>query len=422
MPHHPDSTVQHLSRPREGVPTVADTASAVRRVTEALGDGRGPIAVDTERASGFRFDDRAYLVQVRREGAGTHLVDPASVSDAGTLMAPVMNESPWILHAGHSDLPALTSLGWRTPQLHDTQVAGRLLGYGQVGLAGMLGDFLGVTVAKDKGREDWSARPIPTAMLSYAALDVELLIELLDSAMDQLTSLGREAWYHQECQRIRVDWSHPVQPQDWRQLRGIGSLRNRRGLEVARRLTEERTRIARERDIPPEQVLRTSSILDVAKSPSKASRQLQRPQSGGRRVDRAARTLLLQAVQDALSADAAELPTVQRSVAGRPDHRHWAKEYPLAHALLQGFRKAVGHLSEDTGIRVEDLIVVRHLRSVAWDVSEASAPTVPGFTGEDPVGDLEDLLGSLLEDCGCRPWQVGLLVPVLLPVVVDCLD
>ncbi|MDN6284051.1 MAG: HRDC domain-containing protein, partial [Corynebacterium sp.] len=319
---------------------MADTAVAVRRVAEVLGDGRGPIAVDTERASGFRFDDRAYLVQVRREGAGTHLVDPALVPGAGDLLAPVMNDSPWILHAGHSDLPALTSLGWRTPQLHDTQVAGRLLGYGQVGLAGMLGDLLGVTVAKDKGREDWSARPIPTAMLSYAALDVELLIELLDTAMSRLTSLGRAEWYHQECQRIRVDWSHPVQPQDWRELRGIGSLRNRRGLEVARRLTEERTRIARERDIPPEQVLRSSSLLDVAKSPSQASRQLSRPQSGGRRVDRAARTDLLQAVQDALAADSSTLPTLPRSGARRPDHRHWAQDYPRAHALVQGFRGA----------------------------------------------------------------------------------
>ncbi|MDN6376145.1 HRDC domain-containing protein [Candidatus Corynebacterium faecigallinarum] len=421
MPHHPDSPVQHLSRPREGVPPVADTAVAVRRVAEVLGDGRGPIAVDTERASGFRFDDRAYLVQVRREGAGTHLVDPALVPGAGDLLAPVMNDSPWILHAGHSDLPALTSLGWRTPQLHDTQVAGRLLGYGQVGLAGMLGDLLGVTVAKDKGREDWSARPIPTAMLSYAALDVELLIELLDTAMSRLTSLGRAEWYHQECQRIRVDWSHPVQPQDWRELRGIGSLRNRRGLEVARRLTEERTRIARERDIPPEQVLRSSSLLDVAKSPSQASRQLSRPQSGGRRVDRAARTDLLQAVQDALAADSSTLPTLPRSGARRPDHRHWAQDYPRAHALLQGFRGAVGDLSGDTGIRVEDLIVIRHLRSVAWDVSQASVATVPGSGSEDPVGDVENLLGSLLQDCGCRPWQLNLLVPVLLPVVVDLL-
>jgi len=76
-----------LSAPGEGLPPLADTPQAVKDVAEALSAGSGPVAVDTERASGFRFDDRAWLVQLRRAGAGTHLVDPASVPAAGDVLA-----------------------------------------------------------------------------------------------------------------------------------------------------------------------------------------------------------------------------------------------------------------------------------------------------------------------------------------------
>lgn len=422
----------HLSAPREGIPPLADTASAVREVADALADGRGPVAVDTERASGFRFDDRAYLVQVRRSGSGTHLIDPAQVPSAGEILAPVMNRTPWILHAGHSDLPALTTLGWRTPQLNDTQIAGRLLGFGQVGLAGMLESLLGVTVAKDKGREDWSARPIPDDLLSYAALDVELLIELLETALARLQELGRQPWYLQECEHVRSDWSYPVRPPNWRKLRGIGAVRDRRGLEIARQLTDVRTGIARARDIPPEKVLRSSAILDLAKNPRRAAQRLPREIATSSRLARSQRRgrsrqhleeQLSRAVQDALSADADTLPETPRVRNGHPDHRHWERDYPRAHAALVGFRAGVDDLVDSTGIRAEDLIVARNIRSVAWDITEGTTGVQASFSSAppsvDPVGDIEELLGGLLEDLGCRDWQIDLLVPVFLPVVVD---
>ncbi|MEY8565352.1 ribonuclease D [Corynebacteriaceae bacterium 7-707] len=418
---------EHLSSPRGGVPALSDTTASVRAVTESLSRGRGPVAVDTERASGFRFNDRAFLVQLRREGAGTHLVDPAAVPEAGEILAPLMDGTPWILHAAHSDLPALTSLGWTTPELHDTQIAGRLLGYGQIGLAGMLEEFLGVTVAKDKGREDWSARPIPDAMLSYAALDVELLIELRDVTLSRLEALGRGDWYRQECEHVRTAWSFPVPEPDWRRLRGIGHVRDPRGLEVVRRLVAARTSVARARDVPPEHVLRSSSILDLAQQPGQADRRLGREVSGASRLARSSRgkavareltTVLSTAVREAVTADASTLPDRPRTSGGRPDHRTWERDHPVAHRLSEGFRASLSGVSTRTGIRAEDLLTVRGLRAVAWDVSCAlHGPSADSVA--DPVSRLEEMLGSALEATGCRRWQCDLLIDAFLPVLAD---
>lgn len=429
------SVVDTLHSPRDGVPTLSDTPAAVHAVAESLRAGDGPVAVDTERASGFRFDDRAFLLQLRRTGAGTHLVDPAAVPEVGDILAPVMNSTAWILHAAHSDLPALTTLGWRTPQLHDTQIAGRLLGYGQIGLARMLEEFLDVTVAKDKGREDWSARPVPEAMLTYAALDVELLIDLLETATPRLESLGRADWYRQECDHVHDQWSRPVSQPDWTRLRGLGHVRDPRGLEVVRRLVDARTDIARARDIPPEHVLRASAILEVAQEPGRASRQLSRNLAGVSRLARSARgsagsgihrdlkDRFTGAVGQAMDTTRAELPERPRTVAGHPDHRTWSRDHPVADRLATGFREGVDRLASTTGIKAEDLLTVRSIRSVAWTVSLSvdglSADIIAGTgTAEaDPVGIVEELLGGTLADKGCRDWQISLLVGAFLPVV-----
>lgn len=458
---------EHLTSPRDGVPALSDTIETVREATESLAAGHGPIAVDTERASGFRFDDRAFLVQLRRQGSGTHLVDPATVPQAGAVLAPLMDSSPWILHAAHSDLPALTSLGWRTPELHDTQIAGRLLGYGQIGLAGMLEEFLGVTVAKDKGREDWSARPIPGPMLTYAALDVEMLIELRDVALSRLDDLGRTDWYRQECAHVRAAWTHPVPEPDWRKLRGLGHVRDPRELETARRLIDARTAIARESDVPPEHVLRGSSILELAQGTGRggragsSGRQIDREIAGGSRLVRSSRgsvgrevksTLtraMSEALRQAAEADASSLPGRVSTSGGFPDHRTWERDHPIAFHLLGEFREALSDVSESTGIRTEDLLTVRSLRSVAWETSRAVADGLladaasehldePGddqvidldtvldadpvgatvdVAVADPVGALEDALGRALESRECRAWQRDLLVDAFLPVL-----
>ena len=121
-----------------------------------LAGGHGPFAVDAERASGFRYSNRAYLIQIRRAGAGTVLIDPVSHGgDPLTVLRPVaevLAEDEWILHAADQDLPCLAEVGMRPPALYDTELAGRLAGFDRVNLAAMAQRLLGLGLAKGPRR------------------------------------------------------------------------------------------------------------------------------------------------------------------------------------------------------------------------------------------------------------------------------
>ncbi|MGO9218745.1 MAG: hypothetical protein ACLP5E_13430, partial [Streptosporangiaceae bacterium] len=122
-----------LLEPRDGLPALVTSADALREAVRVLGEGEGPVAVDAERASGFRYGHRAFLVQLRRRGAGTVLIDPVACQDLSDLDA-MLAGTEAVLHAASQDLPCLADLGYRPHQLFDTELAGRLLGYPRVGL------------------------------------------------------------------------------------------------------------------------------------------------------------------------------------------------------------------------------------------------------------------------------------------------
>jgi ribonuclease D len=87
------------------------TVGQIAEAAQLLDRGRGPFAVDAERASGFRYSNRAYLIQIRRAGAGTVLIDPVRHGgDPLTALRPVaevLGKDEWILHAADQDLPCL---------------------------------------------------------------------------------------------------------------------------------------------------------------------------------------------------------------------------------------------------------------------------------------------------------------------------
>src|SRR6516162_4129086 len=166
-----------LLPPADGIPTLCVTVRQIDAAARLLDRGRGPFAVDAERASGFRYSNRAYLIQIRRAGAGTVLVDPISHgADPLTALRPVaevLAGDEWILHSADQDLPCLAEVGMRPSALYDTELAGRLAGFDRVNLATMVERLLGLGLAKGHGAADWSKHPLPAEWLNYAALDVE---------------------------------------------------------------------------------------------------------------------------------------------------------------------------------------------------------------------------------------------------------
>lgn len=218
-----------LPHPSEGVPPISASVPDIEDAARRLDRGRGPFAVDAERASGFRYSNRAYLIQIRRAGAGTVLIDPVSHgADPVRALRPVaevLGSDEWILHSADQDLPCLAEVGMRPPALYDTELAGRLAGFERVNLATMVERLLGFGLAKGHGAADWSKRPLPAEWLNYAALDVELLIELRAAIADVLAEQGKTDWAAQEFDYLREAGSKepgPAARRDrWRRTSGI---------------------------------------------------------------------------------------------------------------------------------------------------------------------------------------------------------
>ena len=201
-PVAPADVVAYTS-PRDGLPPVTDSPEALQDAARALASGKGPVSIDAERASGFRYGQSAYLIQLRRAGSGTILIDPLATGDLDPL-ARALDGPEWILHAADQDLPCLADLGLVPSALFDTELAARLLGRDHVGLGAVTEETLGLRLAKDHAAADWSIRPLPVSWLIYAALDVELLADLREALSTELVAAGKSEWAAQEFEFERT--------------------------------------------------------------------------------------------------------------------------------------------------------------------------------------------------------------------------
>ena len=409
-----------LLSPSGGTPGVLSTRDEVEAAVEALAGGSGPLAVDTERASAYRYDDRAFLIQLRRAGAGTFLIDPETNRGAVAPLPGVLNDMTWVLHAASSDLPALTDLGLYPAELIDTELAGRLLGLPKVNLAAMTEELLGVSLAKGHGREDWSRRPLPGDWLDYAALDVELLVELADALVAALAELDRVEWLRQESEAVRTAFRPGAggglptdRPADerWRSMKGYGRLRRTEQLAVGRALWLERDRIAKGRDVSPVMVLPHDVLATVAEKVPRGETELAAIRGFPRRRKGAAKHWD-RVVRNALRAPRRDWPRPdRRDGPSRPHHRHWEERHPAAAVLYAALREAHELLAEDLGIAPETLLKPSDVREIAWVMSgEGAAPgDVPRTDGQ---------VRALLEGLGARPWQVEMMAGLVAETVL----
>jgi ribonuclease D len=396
----PEPAPVPLLQPAEGVPEVAVSAPQIARAAELLASGRGPFAVDAERASGFRYSNRAYLIQIRRAGAGTVLIDPVnhggSSIDALAPLAEVLSGDEWILHAADQDLPCLAEVGLRPPALYDTEVAGRLAGFERVNLAAMVENLLGLGLAKGHGAADWSKRPLPAAWLNYAALDVEVLIELRAAVAQALAEQRKTDWAAEEFEHLRTAQPSPTRRDRWRRTSGLHKVRTREGLAAVRELWTARDRIARSRDIAPGRILPDGALVAAALADPKSTEDLLAlPVFGGPKQRRRAAVWL-----DALAAArSAEPPELTEPTEGPPPPMRWAKRNPEAAARLEAARAALAELSGRVGVPTENLLAPDLVRRLCWDWN----------AGVDPAAVIE----AMLTGGGARAWQRDLVVPAL---------
>jgi len=391
-----------LVEPRDGVPEPITTQDQLAAAIDLLRDGTGPLAVDAERASGYRYGQRAYLVQLRRAGVGTLLIDPVPLPDLSAL-GEVIADVEWVLHAASQDLPCLAELGLRPSQIFDTELAGRLLGYARVGLGSIIEEVLGYTLEKGHSAADWSTRPLPEPWLRYAALDVELLVELRDVLEAQLTEQGKRDWAAQEFAAIAAAPPAPPRVEPWRRTSGLHRLRKRRQLAVVRALWEARDDLARRRDIAPGRVLPDAAIAAAALALPKTEAELLAVSIFNGRSLRRSVAIWFAAVDAALHLPEDDLPDLKARYDGPPPARSWPERDPAAAARLAAGRGAVAAIATEHNLPTENLLTPDSIRRLAWS----------------PPDDIsEPVVADVLRGLGARPWQVELTAAALAEALV----
>ena len=368
--------------------SVISDAEEFRAACAVLAAGTGPVAVDVERASGFRYSQRAYLVQVFRRDAGVFLFDPPAIGDFAPLQEAI-GDVEWVLHAASQDLPSLRELHLEPPVIFDTELASRLLGHERVGLGAVVEDTLGIVLKKEHSASDWSTRPLPDSWLEYAALDVLHLIDVRDMLVLELEEQGKTAFAAEEFAATLARAPKPPREDPWRRLSGLHQVRGARNLAVARSLWQAREAYAQAQDVSPGRLVPDRSLVAAVMANPTSKQALAGIKEFQGRASRTQLDRWWQAIVDGRASE--DLPRERVPSDTLPPPRAWADRNPEADARLKAARPVVEAVAEELGMPTENLLTPEYLRRVAWDL--------PGETAAD--------IAAALAALGARPWQIA---------------
>ena len=402
-----------LLQPSAGTPDIIDTEEAFGQALEQLAQGSGPFAVDAERASGFRYSARAYLIQIKRTDGGLHLIDPIPFGPGHQLFSQLnelLNTDEVILHASTQDLPCLRELGINPVKLFDTELAGRIAGLPRVGLGPLLESLMGVLLAKEHSAADWSARPLPKEWLTYAALDVELLVELRNHMYKVLEDAKKLPWALEEFASILKAPPAPPRVDPWRRTSGMHKIKRRDQLAVIKSLWIARDAIAAQNDIAAGKLLNDSAIVELAIAVPTNKKEFEkclRPLGlRARWIENL--QLWLDSIANAVALPEDQWPSMRTNADTLPPIKLWRDKFPEKFAPLSHARAAIELIAEENQIPVENLITPEYVRRVCWK------PPV-GATSTLSVSEVESALAEL----GARQWQIDLVAPALAAALLE---
>lgn len=392
-----------LLAPAGGVPAVIDTEEALDEALEELASGSGPFAFDAERASGYKYSPRAYLIQIKRNGGGLHLIDPIPFGPyhrCFLALNGLIRETEVILHASTQDLPCLRELGIEPQILFDTELGGRIAGLPRVGLGPLLETLMGVSLAKEHSAVDWSQRPLPHDWLNYAALDVELLVELRDKVYQLLLESGKWEWAQEEFASIIAAPPAPPRIDPWRRTSGMHKVKKRNHMAVIREIWMARNELAQELDISPGRLLSDAAIVEIALASDKG------PITNRKHLEKILRPIGLRArwlenaatwiscIADAIAMPEAQWPEARSKSDALPPIKLWRERFPEKYAPLSHARFNLQLRAEELSIPLENLISPELVRRICW---------------EPPSTAVNEALVAM----GARRWQSEIVSPIL---------
>jgi ribonuclease D len=382
-----------LDKPRRNL-VMVEGVENLNLLVDYLAASDEDLAIDAERASGFRYSQRAYLIQLSLRDQDIFMLDPITLNENEPgwqqRLGPVLNTRTWMLHAATQDLPCLAELGFAPKAIIDTELAARLAGLERVGLGSLALELLDIELAKEHSAADWSMRPLSPAMLDYGALDVDVLHELWDAVRATLIEQGKLEWALQEFEHLLSFRPKVALAEPWRNLPGLSKVRDEEKLKIAASLWLTRDAIARAEDMAPGRLVPDRSIMSAVEQKPRTKRELANNKAF---QGRASRTRLEDWWEAIAKAPTVEIDPNPERGNGIPNHRSWEKRFPEAHIRLNAVRPLLAELALSLQIPIENLLTPDYLRRVMFE----------------PASDIGDMLRTL----GAREWQIEKTVPVI---------
>ena len=395
-----------LLTPRNGVPEVVSDESQFEKLIADLLNGNGPLAIDAERSSGYRYSQRAYLIQIYRVNGGLHLIDPIPLKDSKLWQKfnKEFSSYEWVIHASTQDLPCLIEVGLKPKLLFDTELGARIAGCERVGLGPLAESLLELQLAKEHSAVDWSIRPLRPEWITYAALDVDILLDIRNEVEKLLIEQNKLKWAEQDFASIlknyeSYEFSDMPKPDRWRRTSGMHKVRDRLTMSIVRDLWISRDELAREIDLAPGRVLGDDAIVEIATKRPDNLEAVAKVIGRRTRLEAPPFNRWLNVLNLALKTPIEEQPELRVASQSLPPIKIWKDRNPLGYARLTHARAALIELSAQIQIPTENLVTPEFVRKICWQDPPASN------------SDYENFVTEQLNKMGARPWQIELVTP-----------
>lgn len=248
-------SILHISKTEQLAPLLPKLEEASR------------IAIDTEADSLHHYFEKVCLLQVSVPGVNA-IIDPLEGIDLSSLLE-VLARKPLIIQGADYDLRMMKrDYDFNACHIFDTMLAAQILGYERFSYAALVEKHTEVVLSKHGQKADWSQRPLPEKLITYAAADTHYLLTVADRLEEELQIAGRSSWLDECCVRLLNYVSNGMRPPDpekqWR-VKGWHTLRPGKGWAYLREMWKWRDSEAQKVDYPPFKIMRNESLIEIAK-------------------------------------------------------------------------------------------------------------------------------------------------------------